>query len=155
MRLYRSRAGPLSTNGICRDAPSISSRHACRSTTGLGRPRPAVKQDLFVPSALVQTDLGKPGHMLGVEKQQTPLTRRAAIADDVLVLSDTRRLEGRLCLVERFELVGVVLLHQPSPVEADDTRDVALPQPHIIFAPELIQRTGIDVRALNSLSSDA
>jgi hypothetical protein len=29
-------------------------------------------------------------------------------------------------------------------VKADGTRDVSLPQPHIIFAPELVQWTGID-----------
>ena len=64
--------------------------------------------------------------VLEVKEEEAAFARRAAVGDDVFVLGDAGLLQFRLHLVERSELVRVILLHQPRPVKADCAGDVAL-----------------------------
>ena len=99
---------------------------------------------VFFPRPFIQPHIGKLSDVLQIEPQQASFARRATVDDDLFVWFQPGRFEFGFHLREGFELVGVVFLHQPSPMEADRTRDMTLSQPDVVVADVLIVGASID-----------
>src|SRR4051812_6801406 len=113
-RLTRGRGGEARLERLY-----VALLEACGLATDFGGQRFAVEPDVFFPSAFVEADVGVAGDVLEIKTQQTALPRGAAVTDDVLIGRDPGLFQLGLRFRERSELVGVVLLHQARPVEAD------------------------------------